>query len=326
MDRRTLIGRALAMGGLIPAFAGMPAVAAAQTSDEIIPLWLAGPPGGQTVSPVLNTAETSTVPDVHNRQISGIAHPQLTVFRPQAPDGSALLIIPGGSYLFEAEDNEGFAPASLFAARGVTAFVLTYRLPSEGWKNGANVPLQDAQRAMRIIRARCSNDGSEPTRVGVMGFSAGGHVAGTLATKYETQSYAPMDEIDTYDPKPSFAALLYPVITMLLPYAHEASRVRLLGTKVTTAQRMAYSVEHAVTAATPPTFLCAANDDSEVPLDNTFMMFGSLRAAKVPSELHVFEKGGHGFGLGPPTLPVSQWPDLFLRWGASHGYFRNATA
>lgn len=317
--------RVLALGGVLPALAATRAAAAAQTPDETIPLWPAGPPGGQTVSPILNTVETSTVPDVLNRQISGIAHPTLTVFRPQAPDGSALLIIPGGSYFFEAIDNEGLDPATLFAARGITTFVLTYRLPSEGWKNGANVPLQDAQRAMRIIRAHCQEYGHEPTRVGAMGFSAGGHLAGMLATKYDTESYAATDEIDRYDPRPSFAALIYPVITMLLPYAHEASRVRLLGTKVTVAQRTAYSVERAVSVATPPTFLCAANDDPDVPLDNSFMMFGSLRAAKVPSEMHIFEKGGHGFGLGQPTLPVSQWPELFLRWGASHSYFRNVT-
>ena len=113
---------------------------------------------------------------------------------------------------------------------------------------------------------------------------------------------------------------------MLPPYAHEASREKLLGPKPTTAQRAAYSAERAVTVATPPTFLCAANDDPDVPLDNTFMMFGSLRAAKVPAELHVFEKGGHGFGLGEPGEPVTQWPELFLRWGASHNYFRNVTA
>lgn len=326
MDRRQLMGlTALAMSGAIPVFTGTRAVAATLTPDETIPLWPAGLPGGETASPVLDTVETSTVPDVHNRQISGIAHPTLTVFRPQAPDGSALLIIPGGSYLFEAIDNEGFAPASLFAARGTTAFVLTYRLPDEGWKNGAIVPLQDAQRAMRIIRARCHADGHEPTRVGVLGFSAGGHLAASLATKFDTESYAPMDEIDVYDPRPSFAALLYPVITMLLPYAHEASRVRLLGTKVTVAQRTAYSAERAVSVATPPTFLCAADDDPDVPTENSLMMLAALRAAKVPSELHVFEKGGHGFGLGPPALPVSQWPELFLRWGASRGYFRNVT-
>ena len=323
MDRRTLIG-VLAASGLVPSLAK--AAAAPPTPQETIPLWPVQLPDDQTSSPVFNTVETSTVPGVYNRQISGIAHPLLTVFRPQTPDGSALLIIPGGSYFFEAEDNEGFGPAALFAARGITTFVLTYRLPGEGWKNGANVPLQDAQRAMRTIRAHCRDYGHEPTRVGVLGFSAGGHVAGLLATKSEMQSYAPMDEIDTYDPKPSFAALLYPVVTMLLPYAHEASRVRLLGAKATTAQRTAYSVERAVTAATPPTFLCAADDDPDVPTENSLMMFAALRAAKVPSEMHIFEKGSHGFGLGPPTLPVSQWPELFLRWGASQGYFRNVTA
>jgi acetyl esterase/lipase len=314
----------LVASGLMPTFAK--AATATPAPTETIPLWPVRLPDDQTSSPIPNTVETSTVPDVHNRQISGIAHPQLTVFRPQVPDGSAVLIIPGGSYFFEAVDNEGFEPAALLAAHGITAFVLTYRLPGEGWKNGANVPLQDAQRAMRIIRAHCHNDGSEPTRIGVMGFSAGGHLAGMLATKYETQSYAPMDEIDIYDPKPSFAALIYPVITMLPPYAHEASRVRLLGAKATTAQRTAYSVERAVTVATPPTFLCAADDDPDVPTENSLMMLAALRAAKVPSEMHIFEKGGHGFGLGPPALPVSQWPDLFLRWGASRGYFRNLTA
>ena len=313
----------LAMSGVVPAFAGTRAVAATLTPEETIPLWPAGVPGGEVMPLMLDTVERSTVPDSHDRLISKIAHPQLTVFRPQTPDGSAVLIIPGGGYLFEALDLEGFAPASLFAARGITAFVLTYRLPAEGWKNAADAPLQDAQRAMRILRARCRDYGYEPTRVGVLGFSAGGHLAASLATKYEAESYAPMDEIDTYDPRPSFAGLVYPVITMLPPYAHEASREKLLGTKATVAQRTAYSVERAVSAATPPTFLCAAGDDPDVPIENSLMMFAGLRAARVPSELHIFEKGGHGFGLGPPTEPVSQWPELFLRWGASRTYFRN---
>ena len=178
---------------------------------------------------------------------------------------------------------------------------------------------------MRIIRAGCHDHGYDPTRVGVLGFSAGGHLAASLATKFDTESYAAMDEIDTYDPRPSFAALIYPVITMLPPYAHEASRVKLLGTKVTVAQRTAYSAERAVSVATPPTFLCATDDDPDVPTENSLMMFASLRAAKVPSEMHIFEKGGHGFGLGPPNEPVSQWPELFLRWGASRSYFRNVT-
>jgi len=322
MDRRSLMGlAALALSGL-----PMRALAAVSTPDETIPLWPGALPGGDSVPLTLNTVERSTNPEVHDRLVSGIARPTLTVVRPQAPDGSAILIIPGGGYLSEALDEEGLWPAAVLAAHGTTAFVLTYRLPAEGWKNRANVPLQDAQRAMRTIRAHCHDEGHEPTRIGVMGFSAGGHLAALLSTKFAFESYPPTDVIDKYDPRPSFAALIYPVITMLPPYAHEASRQKLLGEKVTTAQRAAYSAERLVTPATPPTFLCAANDDPDVPLDNSFMMFGSLRAAKVPAELHVFEKGGHGFGLGPPTEPVSQWPELFLRWGASHGYFRNATS
>ena len=319
MDRRSLMGlAALALSGL-PARA----LAAPSAPDEIIPLWPSAPPGGQSPSLTLKTDERSKNPDTHDRLMSGITRPTLTVVRPALPDGSAILIVPGGGYSLEATDLEGLAPAALFAAHGITAFVLTYRLPGEGWKNRANVPLQDAQRAMRIIRFGCRDFGCEPTRIGVLGFSAGGHLAGMLATKFATDSYAPMDETDKYDPRPSFAGLLYPVVTMLQPYAHESSREKLLGPKVTVAQRTAYSIEHAVTVATPPTFLCAADDDPEVALDNTFMMFGSLRAAKVPAELHVFEKGGHGFGLGEQNGPVSQWPELFLRWGASHGYFRN---
>ena len=326
MDRRTLMGlAALAMSGLAPTVAGMRANAAEATPDETIPLWPNGVPGGDAPPLTLETVERSTTPGVQDRDISHIAHPTLTVVRPTAPDGSAILIIPGGGYLSEAFDDEGLAPAAIFAAHGVTAFVLTYRLPSEGWKNGANVPLQDAQRAMRIIRAHCQDYGHEPTRSGVIGFSAGGHVAALLATKFTVDSYAPMDATDSYDPRPSFAGLIYPVVTMLPPYAHEASREKLLGPKPTLAQRTAYSAERFVTVATPPTFLCAAEDDPDVPVKNTLMMFASLRAAKVPSEMHIFEKGGHGFGLGSPQEPVSQWPELFLRWGASHNYFRNVT-
>lgn len=320
MDRRSLMAwAALAVSGL-PARA----IAAGTTPDEIIPLWPSGPPGGETLNLVLQTVEGSTAPDIHDRELSAIAQPILTVVRPAVPDGSAILVVPGGGYTFEAFDAEGLAPASLFAAHGITAFVLTYRLPGEGWKNRANVPFQDAQRAMRLIRSRGPKDyGLESARIGVLGFSAGGHVAASLATKFATTAYAPVDEADACDPRPSFAALLYPVITMLLPFAHEASRMKLLGADATEAMRAAYSVERAVTQASPPTFLCTAADDPDVPIENTLGMFASLRAAKVPSEMHMFEQGGHGFGLGATNEPVSQWPELFLRWGASHNYFRN---
>ena len=311
---------ALAMSGL-PARA----LAAVPATPEIIPLWPSAPPGEENRNFAIQTVERSTVPDSHDRLISSIAHPTLTVYRPAAPDGSALLIIPGGAYTFEAFDIEGVAPAALFAAHGITAFILTYRLPAEGWKKRSDVPLQDAQRAMRIIRARGPRDfGLDPARVGAMGFSAGGHLAGSLATRFANETYAPIDETDAYDPRPSFAALLYPVITMLKPFVHEASRVKLLGPVASPAMRAAYSVERAVTPSTPPTFLCTATDDPDVAIDNTLMMFAILRTAKVATEMHMFQHGGHGFGLGVPTDPVSAWPELFLRWGASHGYFRSA--
>jgi acetyl esterase/lipase len=318
MDRRSLIA-ALAASGL-------PLRALAAAPDETIPLWPGVPPGGEHAHPVPFVEDRGSAPDIHDRRIRGIVNPTLTVVRPAVPDGSALLIIPGGGYSYVVFDFEGMAPARFFAERGVTAFVLTYRLPYEGWSNGPDVPLQDAQRAMRLIRARGPRDfGIEPARSGVMGFSAGGHVAASLATRFAAKTYAAVDDADALDARPSFAALLYPVITMLPPFAHEASRVKLLG-KATHALRAAYSVERAVTPNTPPTFLCAAADDPDVAPDNALMMFAHLQAAKVPSELHMFEKGGHGFGLGATGSEAAQWPELFLAWGAARGTFRSAAS
>ena len=319
MDRRSLIG----LTALTVAAFPLRAHAASVPSSDTIPLWPSTPPGGTGLELRPETTERSTSPDLHDRILSGIARPELTVFQSIDPDGSAILIAPGGGYSFEAWDTEGAAPAMLLSAMGVTAFVLTYRLPSEGWKNGPIVPLQDAQRAMRVIRARGPRDyGIDPARIGVLGFSAGGHLAASLATGFATPRYAPVDDADAYDTRPSFAALLYPVITMLKPFAHEASCERLLGRNASKSLRAAHSVERGVTAGTPPTFLCAAVDDADVPIDNSLSMFASLRAARVGSAMHLFEKGGHSFGLGIPGEPISRWPDLFLRWGAAHGFFR----
>lgn len=327
MDRRALMGLgALGLAGVsLRAAAEAPAETAAPP-PETIALWPSVPPGGEHGVPKLEMVERSLTPaEYHDRIVMGIGQPTLTVFRPREPDGSAVLIAPGGGYSYEAYDLEGIEPALRLNDSGVTAFVLLYRLPGEGWPDRADVPLQDAQRAMRLIRARGPHDfGIDPARIGMLGFSAGGHVAASLATRFAAKVYAPVDPMDNADARPDFTALLYPVITMLPPFAHEASCEKLLGPNAPAALRAAHSPEGAVSVATPPSFLCAAMDDPDVLVDNSLMMVASLRTANVATELHLFERGGHGFALrGAAGLPAAAWPDLFLRWGASHGYFRD---
>jgi acetyl esterase/lipase len=289
---------------------------------EYFLLWPGVPPGGQGVDLPQDPREIDTTPGA--RIIAAIGRPTLLFFRAQNPDGSAVLIAPGGGYLFEALDQEGIAVARALNRRGISAFVLVYRLPSEGWRNGAEVPLQDAQRAMRLLRARAFEYGIDPARTGVLGFSAGGHLAGQLATRFSPSVYAPVDAADNYDARPSFAGLVYPVVTMMPPFAHEASCAKLLGADASPTLRAAYSIERAVMADTSPCFLCAAADDPDVPVDNTLAMFASLRAQNVAAEMHIFEKGGHGFGLGLPGQPLTAWPDLFLAWLGAHGFLRKA--
>jgi acetyl esterase/lipase len=199
--------------------------------------------------------------------------------------------------------------------------VLIYRLPREGWRSPALAPLEDAERAMRLIRANAARFGIDPRRLGVLGFSAGGHLMGLLATGGSVSPYAAVDSAGGVSAAPAFAALIYPVITMLPPFAHEASREMLLGERPSHSERAAWSCEQRVTAATPPVFLVAAADDPDVAPDNSLQMFAALRRARVPAELHMFERGGHGFGIGAPGEPIGAWPDLLLHWGASHGFF-----
>jgi acetyl esterase/lipase len=179
-------------------------------------------------------------------------------------------------------------------------------------------------RAMRLIRAGSARFGIDPARVGVLGFSAGGHLAATLATRSGAVAYPAVNAIDRESAKPAFAALLYPVITMMPPFAHEASREMLLGDAASRAERALWSPEHHVRPATPPMFLAAAADDPDVAPDNSLLMFAALRRERVEAELHLFEKGGHGFGLGSPGRPIASWPGLLRDWGVGHRFFRAA--
>jgi len=326
MDRRSLIGLgALALTAVRVRASAQVSSAPPSDPGETIPIWPGAPPGSLNPGLATRIVETSPEPDVfHNRQVTGIAQPMLSIFRPAKSDGSAVLILPGGGYRQLDVDVEGNDVALAMNSAGVTAFVLTYRLPREGWKDAADVPLQDAQRAMRIIRANAARFSIEPARVGVLGFSAGGHLAASLATRSGVKVYLPQDDADAESPEPAFAALLYPVITMLPPFAHEASREQLLGDRPSTEIRAAYSCERLVTRETPPCFLAAAVNDPDVPVDNSLAMLASLRAAHVPAELHLFGSGGHGFGLAAGQAEGA-WPELFNRWARARGVFR-ATA
>lgn len=375
MDRRELMGLAAAAAITAPKFVA-PARADTMAADgslpgdskEFVPLWPGTPPGGPQGTPLPVTARVGmptdgppgspralmikddVLPDgYHSREVHMIETPGLIVYRAAKPNGLALLIMPGGGYAMEKEDVGGRDIAQHLSGLGITCFVLRYRLPSEGWRNAEHkvalspdVPLQDAQRAMRLIRANAKSYGIDPAKLAAIGFSAGGHLLALLATRSGANAYDPVDAVDTLSARPIVSGLIYPAITMedgrvvagntgsagdrlfLLGDARPADTVYHFGDVMITdaASVDAYSVERHVAADTPPTFICLAADDPIVPpFANGIAMFGALRAAKIPAELHVFEVGGHGFGLHLAAgKPVGTWPDLFLAWAATHDF------
>lgn len=279
----------------------------AWTNAERIPLWPAEPPGG-------GFAPQALPQDWSPVFLRNVAKPDLHVFRPARPSGQALLVVPGGAYWFVSVANEGVALAERMTALGVTVFVLTYRLPGEGWKSRSDVPLQDAQRAMRVIRARAKHFEIDPASLSVLGFSAGGHLAATLAVQHAERTYAPLDEIDRASTRPFAAGLVYPVITMMSPWTHDLSRKSLLGEPTSDSDIRRRSAELHVNADTPPIFLVHATDDDAVPVENSLRMMDALRAAGRPVEAHLLQEGAHAFGTGYPDTPSERWIDLFNAW------------
>src|SRR3954466_746677 len=329
MDRRNMIGLGLAAAALskqaladtlMPGDGSVPS-----DPKEIIILWPGTPPGGAGIRLPNRIQNRDPGAAPVDRYIDQVGNPSMIVFRPDRPDGSAFIVAPGGGYAREMMDFEGTDVARRFNAAGVTVFVLRYRLPGEGWAGRSDVPLQDAQRAMRLVRANAAKYALDPARIGFMGFSAGGHVACSIATRFAAKVYDPVDAADSADARPSFSVPMYPVVTMG-PGLHQGSRDKLLGPDPSPALIDAYSCEKHVPPDTPPTFLALAADDTTVPpLPNAGAYYTALLAAKVPAEMHVFEAGGHGFGIARTQgRPTSAWPGLLLRWGASHGFFKSA--
>jgi acetyl esterase/lipase len=289
---------------------------------ETIDLWPGPPPGVPATLPVETATERSKDPAYNDRFVLGISRPRMVVFRPKRPNGGAVLIAPGGGYSWVVVDKEGYEMARWLAARGVTAFVLFYRLPQEGWAQRPDVPLQDSQRAMRLIRSRARDYGVDPKRVCAMGFSAGGHVCSDLLARFAAPVYAPVDEADRLSGRPDAAAPIYPVVSMTLPTAHAGSRKNLLGENPSPELERAHSPYLNIAADAPPTFLLHAEDDPAVPVANTLLLREALLARKIPVETHLFPNGGHGFGLRLSRgHSVEGWQDIFWAWGMKRGIF-----
>ena len=262
-----------------------------------IPLWPAGAPGA-----------VGTTPD---------DTPTVTPFIAARPNGTAVVIFPGGGYEHLATEKEGNAVARWLAAYGVDGFVVKYRL---GPRYHHPAMLDDGARAVRWVRANAARWGIDTGRVGVMGFSAGGHLASTVGTHVVPADAGARDPMERVSSRPDFMVLVYPVITLRDPLAHVGSRRNLLGPDSTAELMRLLSNELQVTPSTPPTFLVATADDRTVPVQNSLMFFEALRAANVPAELHVYETGAHGFGPNPSDPILATWKDRCTDWLRRHGW------
>jgi acetyl esterase/lipase len=275
-----------------------PAWLCAQTLPQPEPLWPDGAPGAlgnsdadrPTITPYL-------VPAGHGT-------------------GTAVVVCPGGGYVNLAMDHEGDQIARWLNSIGVTAFVLKYRL---GPRYRHPIELGDAQRAIRTVRAKAGQFRVMPDRVGIMGFSAGGHLASTAATHFDAGNPAATDAIERVGSRPDFAVLCYPVISFTTPYTHRGSMRALLGDNPDPKLAESLSNELQVTPQTPPTFLFHTNSDTVVPPENSMLFYMALRKAGVPAEIHIYANGPHGVGLAPTDEALSTWPARLADWLRGRG-------
>jgi acetyl esterase/lipase len=264
-----------------------------------IPLWADGAPGEPATKPA--------------------DEPVIYLYRPAAgvANGTAIVVCPGGGYSHLAKDHEGVQIAEWLNSLGITAAVLHYRHGGTGHRHP--VPMLDGLRAVRTVRARAAEWGIDPAKIGVLGFSAGGHLASTLGTHFDAGKAAAADPIDRASSRPDFMILCYPVISMTSKHAHQGSRESLLGRQP--AQKLArqMSSELQVTSDTPPTFLWHTDEDDVVPVENSVAFFAAMNRAGVPGELHVYEHGRHGLGLARDVPGTSAWPEQCRAWLAGQG-------
>jgi acetyl esterase/lipase len=286
----------------------------AGTAAPVLPLYSSSIPDSKP-SQVQETSETNG-----NRiTVANVVQPTLTVFTParDKANGTAVVICPGGGYAMLAMGHEGYDVAKRLTDMGITAFVLKYRLPNDRSQPDKSIaPLLDAQQALRMVRQLAPKYSLNPERIGLMGFSAGGHLAATAGTHFAR----PVGENPSpASVRPAFLVLLYPVISFSDSLMHKGSRDNLVGAAASPAQVRLYSNELQVNAQTPPTFLVHAEDDTVVPVQNSLVFYQALHRHKVPAEMHLYPKGGHGFGMNNTTTK-DQWMDRLQNWLDANGW------
>ena len=295
--------------GLIPSlFAAMP-----DPNPLILPLWSETPPNNQPAGKPEERVQEGAILWVRHVQAPGV---EVRLPSRGNATGQAVVVCPGGGYGGLAYDWEGTDFAGWLNNHGIAAIILRYRLPVDGdvahqkWLG----PLLDAQRAIRLTRAHAADWGINPAKVGIMGFSAGGHLASTAGTHFDAGDPAAPDPVDRLGSRPDFMILVYPVISMVQPTTHGGSRRNLLGENPPEELVRHYSNELQVTAETPPTFLVHAGDDGAVPVSNSLLFYQALLDHKVPAELHVYPAGGHGFSLAVGKGRLQDWTQVCARW------------
>ena len=283
------------------------------TAQEItLPLY---PPGKVPNFQKADEAEIRDTAEIIH--ISKVQYPDIAVYMPSKRNatGQAVIICPGGGYVTLSYNWEGTDVAKLLNAKGITAIVLKYRLPNSKTNIVPNLsPLMDAKRAIRMVRYYAAKWNIKKDQIGIMGFSAGGHLASTLGTHFDNGDATSKDSIEQLSSRPDFMVLVYPVITMSKNIMHAGSRNNLIGNNPTDELAKLYSNELQVTNQTPPTFIIHAEDDKTVPVENSLLFFQALKDKNVPAEMHIYPTGGHGFGLALGKGYLETWTDRCVDW------------
>jgi acetyl esterase/lipase len=281
-------------------------------SQDVVKLWPKGTPG-----PVVSPKPEETF---EGKRVRYVSEPMLYVYLPtrELNTGVAVIICPGGGYGIEAMDHEGYDVAEFLQSHGIAGIVLKYRLPY----GHSELPLQDAQQAMRLVRSHSQEWAIDPGKVGIAGFSAGGHLASTLSTHFDTGNKDADNAIDKQSCRPDFSILLYPVITFKEEWGHMGSRENLIGKTNDWKIIEKFCNELQVTSQTPPAFIALADDDAGVKPRNSIEYYLALKREGIPAELHIFKEGGHGFGMNKRGKAHDQWPLMMVEWMKAMRYIK----